>query len=184
MKEDCKKRLQHDLRHYAALPPDPDFLEVIPVPNFWLSLLGGLGTSLIWLVGSVIGSVVVLILCKIYWYFYDLFSHGWFIDQALWTRRIALVLAIIIVGGIFFFSLISVVPHFVVKRANGKKPAENQRRKKEYEEAVEGALRKAEPIKAEKDYQLNIQIRELEGKMRKVEFEIENVMKQRHKASK
>ena len=46
---------------------------------------------------------------------------------------------------------------------NGRKPQENARRQKVYEEAKAAALKAADPIKAAQDHRLRSQIRELES---------------------
>ena len=59
--------------------------------------------------------------------------------------------------------------------ANGKKPQENARRERAYEEDMATAMRDAERNKSAEDHRLRVQIRELEGEIKAVGDKAEDV---------
>jgi hypothetical protein len=66
---------------------------------------------------------------------------------------------------VVFFNLLR---YFRARVANGKKPLENARRQKAYDDALAAVLKAAESVKAAQDYRLRCQIRELEGLIKTV----------------
>jgi hypothetical protein len=75
-------------------------------------------------------------------------------------------LKLVVVGAAVFgcgIILLSLIGDFRRRVANGKRPAQNDRRRMEFEQATRAAMQSAETAKSAADYRLRLQIREAEG---------------------
>lgn len=172
MLEDCKQHLAWPVERYAKLPPPPELLKLkefpplehfllyaIPLSPFVGMVLDVLASLILYGIGVPLGegSFFTHILV-----FYDRSFQG---DRGKGIYFLFYYLRLVTTAG-FFICVGFCIRR--VKAANGKRPEENVRRLKAYEEAKAVALRDAEAAKATEDYRLRYQIRELEGRIRTI----------------
>lgn len=173
MLEACKEQLTWGVERYAKLPPQPELLELKPVPSL-LCILGWEPESefrpgctaffLLAVISALISSLI-----------YDsLDSRFWRVmfDSVRALSRLAVILSSPFYLGTLLVGLVSFA---MATAANGKRPLENARRQKAYESARAAALKAAEPVKAAQDHRLRVQICELEGLIKTVTAKADEV---------
>jgi hypothetical protein len=148
MLEACKQQLGWGVERYAQLPHPPGLLKLEKVPPFCdgEDLVGGVIMVPMFFFFTWVASV-----------FFCTFTSTVFLLGKGITYVVLAALSLIE----WFWFVESA--YFKAKAANGRKPLENARRQKAYQEACAVALQAAEPIKAAQDHRLRCQIRELEG---------------------
>ncbi|MCX6924484.1 MAG: hypothetical protein NT154_14900 [Verrucomicrobia bacterium] len=161
MLEACTQQLEWGVERYAKLPNPPELLELEKVPSFWKGLGIGLLMIPVWFFLLMIIAIVLYIIGLVGNVIYEIFINhtGYLFTERHWD----LILNVLGFGGVIVCVLTGPFFHFMAKAANGKKPLENARRQKAYEEAKAAALKAAERSKAAEDHRLRLQIRELEG---------------------
>jgi hypothetical protein len=133
MLEVCKEQLNWSLERYAKFPNPPELLPVKTV-----RFISDHRIQEIKDIFSDFGGVIIVLLLL----------------ACAWAVYIPAVLGYII------FYLIRLL---IARIENGRRPLENARRRKAYDEARLAALKAAEPIKAAQDHRLRSQICELDG---------------------
>jgi hypothetical protein len=168
MLEACKEQLNWGVERYAKFPNPPELLPVVEVPPLgpllWWSFVWGVGT---WFCVGIVCVVLYFPLMLIGAVIMGSDQAGK--DLAGAIAGIGPLIALIVPSAVILS------PHFKAWAANGKRPVENARRQKAYEEARASALKAAEPVKAAQDHRLRCQIREVEGLITTVTEKAEDV---------
>jgi hypothetical protein len=175
--EDCKQKLNWGVEHYAKLPQPPQPLQLLELEDtsdpwkfFGITLLL---TPVAFIAGFIVAGILFFVFAfsdlLLNWPFPGDKGLGPFVAYIVWGCTPLPVLA----------GLTNLLRVMV---ANGGKPSENSRRRrefarrqKEHEKAVARALKAAEPIKAAEDYRLLTNIRGLESEIRAVREKAEAV---------
>lgn len=155
MTEVCRQQLAWSVERYATIPPQPVMLRVRAVPPFWSSLIRGIAFAAGWVMVCVVAGGALSAVSSLY------LPLGF-------TRALMVVLFLGALAIFLVLFLSGPISYFGIRRLNGSAPAENARRLKAHERAVQSAMNSGLLRKQTEDHRLRQQIIELEGLMETV----------------